>query len=130
MSYQKERDQFIAVCVANGLTVDDARAFLRMATTADRLAVAQCNGDWPADNGERQIKTCPDCEIGWAPSSFRAGVCPDCRLTARIEARAEACNIKVLVNGDPRGFVVKLILPSGSYNSWGGPEHGWGVPTR
>jgi hypothetical protein len=29
--------------------------------------------------------------------------------------------------GDPRGYVVKLILPSGRYNNMGG--EGWGIPT-
>ena len=31
---------------------------------------------------------------------------------------------------DPRGAVVKLILPSGKWNSWGGAEDGYCVPTR
>lgn len=30
--------------------------------------------------------------------------------------------------GDPRGYTVKLLLPDGSYNTWGGFECGWGVP--
>jgi hypothetical protein len=30
--------------------------------------------------------------------------------------------------GDPRGFTVKLLLPSGEYNTWGGAEEGYGVP--
>lgn len=36
----------------------------------------------------------------------------------------------VNLSGDPRGFTVKLILQSGEYNSWGGKESGYGVPTR
>ena len=32
--------------------------------------------------------------------------------------------------GDPRGYCTKLRLKSGRYNTWGGAEDGWGVPTR
>ena len=30
-------------------------------------------------------------------------------------------------NGDPRGYAVYVDLPDGSYNSFGGREHGYGV---
>lgn len=32
--------------------------------------------------------------------------------------------------GDPRGCCVKLLLPSGRWNSMGGAEDGFCVPTR
>lgn len=35
--------------------------------------------------------------------------------------------ITVEVGGDPRGFPIRLFLPSGRYNSFGGREAGWGV---
>lgn len=55
----------------------------------------------------------------------------------REEARAQknviaACSELGLVpdfGGDPRGYTVKVKLPSGRYNTWGGKEDGWGVPT-
>lgn len=31
--------------------------------------------------------------------------------------------------GDPRGYTTKLHLTSGGWNTWGGFESGWGVPT-
>ena len=31
---------------------------------------------------------------------------------------------------DPRGAVLKILMPSGRYNSWGGRECGYCVPTR
>jgi hypothetical protein len=31
------------------------------------------------------------------------------------------------VTGDPRGFCLKLHLPDGSHNTWGGKESGWGI---
>ena len=30
-------------------------------------------------------------------------------------------------NGDPRGYAVYIDLPNGSYNSFGGREHGYGI---
>ena len=31
------------------------------------------------------------------------------------------------VSGDPRGYCLKLHLPDGSYNTWGGKESGYGI---
>lgn len=30
------------------------------------------------------------------------------------------------VTGDPRGYCLKVIMPQGDYNSWGGAEDGYG----
>jgi hypothetical protein len=50
---------------------------------------------------------------------------------ARIEAQArvlvEALGWKLRVGGDPRGYTLKVLLPSGRYNTWGGAEEGWGI---
>lgn len=70
MSYQRERDEFMVRCQ---LSPETARALLRHATTLQRLAEAQCNGDWPADNGERKVKPCPLCESQWVPSQIQGG---------------------------------------------------------
>lgn len=48
----------------------------------------------------------------------------------RIDKACEKWGIKPNHSGDPRGCCVKLILPSGRYNSWGGAEDGFCVPTR
>ena len=125
---QREREGFIAVCVKNGVTVDQARALLRMAATAQRLSEAQCNGDWPADNGERRTKLCPECQCGWA--ILIKGVCPDCRIEQRIHEfiKRENMPVSARCEGDPRGYVIKLAFADGSYNTWGGRETGYGVP--
>jgi len=60
------------------------------------------------------------------------------RATARLERREAqierrighlaayiGCGVKF--TGDPRGYCVRLILPDGRYNTWGGAEDGWGV---
>lgn len=113
MSRQSERDLFIATWTKAGGSLRVARLLLRHAATAQRLAEAACSGYWPADNGERPVKTCPSCEGGWVASSFRKGVCPSCRMDQIIEAVAAEDGFKVSVQGDPRGYVVKVAMPDG-----------------
>jgi len=48
-------------------------------------------------------------------------------LEARVKALCDAWGIGVTFNGDPRGYAVKLHLPSGAYNTWGGQGEGWGI---
>lgn len=36
---------------------------------------------------------------------------------------------KVISNGDPRGYVLRLRFDDGTHNTWGGEEEGYGVPT-
>lgn len=143
MTYQQERDHFIAQLTReSGLpahqAVDLARQLLRHATTLHRLAEAQCNGDWPADNGERKVIPCPLCESSWVPSAITGGhlaqlawklaggakaprpawclnpietkACPDCRTAARVtELLADMVPAyKADFSGDPRGCVLKL----------------------
>jgi hypothetical protein len=50
------------------------------------------------------------------------------RLEAKIRAICEEIGCGVKLGGDPRGYTVKVIVPSGRYNTWGGAEDGWGVP--
>jgi len=116
MSYQKDRDEFVGVIVgevisqggrADTHSVDLARAILRDAATMQRLAVEACNREL-TDGEKRQ----------------------DDRCQLRIEAACTPWGIKPTFNGDPRGNVVKLLLPSGRWNSWGGKEDGYCVPTR
>ena len=72
MSYQHDRDQFL-VQVGQDLGLDTATKLLRHATTLQRLAVAQCNGDYPCDNGERKVIPCPLCESQYVPSQIKGG---------------------------------------------------------
>ena len=125
MSYQKDRDEFVAQIVievanapksphdaTNGAWrtatgTDLARLILRNAATLDRLAVKQCNDPW-TDCDERQVE----------------------QARARIDEACKPWGIVAAYSRDPRGAVVKLLLPSGRYNSWGGAEEGFCVPTR
>jgi hypothetical protein len=51
-------------------TEAQARLLLRHGATYGRLQEAQCNGDYPADDGQRETMLCDSCGTGWAPSSF------------------------------------------------------------
>lgn len=79
MSYHQHREEFIAR-IATAMpdasayyAASVARRLMRHASTLQRLAVAQCNGDWPADNGERKTKECPLCGSSWVPSAITGG---------------------------------------------------------
>ena len=156
MSYQRERDYFMAQ-VAPTLGVPNARALLACATTLQRLAEAQCNGDWPCDNGERKVAPCPLCERLWVPSQIQGGrlaraahvqandccrergkscrtdvrACPDCRTEARAQSLVEGSPYQVVTQGDPRGAVLSLYERSASRESIeNGTARRIYVPTR
>lgn len=44
------------------------------------------------------------------------------------DAYLEKHGVVPIFGGDPRGYTVKILLPDGSSNTWGGFECGWGVP--
>lgn len=48
-------------------------------------------------------------------------------LRAEVEFVAGALGLTAEMDTDPRGYTIKLKLPSGRYNSWDGES--WGVPT-
>lgn len=107
MSYQKERDEFIAVMTGQGVPLEVTRLVIKDATTVQRLAVAECERELSEKEKRR-----------------------DELAQARIKLRLAAHGVGVKFNGDPRGYAVKLLFKSGLYNTWGGVEEGWGVPTR
>jgi hypothetical protein len=127
MSYQPERDEFVAIMAGDGMDLDTVRAVLRAAATIDRLAVAVCNGDYPADNGERKTRECPECAGNWSPGSFRRNLCPSCRVEQNL-ARLLPAGFKLHTSGDPRGYCTVISVPSGR-TSYSGCE-GVCVPTR
>ena len=121
MSYQKDRDEFVGVIVqeierqidrtqcggSQHTSVVLARLILRNAATIQRHAVNACNREVSQAETDNQT-----------------------RAEMRILEACEPWGIKPTFGGDPRGAVVKLLLPSGRYNSWGGREDGYCVPTR
>lgn len=116
MSADKWRDEYFSRMGQAGVRADLARVFLRIAATMQRLAEAQCNGDYPADNGERPTRECSRCGLYWAPESLtKAGLCKDCRAEDR--ARAALATLPpgwtITTQGDPRGLVLRLVTPEG-----------------
>ena len=125
MSYQKDRDEFIGVIVeevtkapksphdaTNGhwrtnIGVKLARLILRNAAIIQRVAVTQCNRELTEGEKKQDFTACD-----------------------RVTAACFPWGIVPRFSGDPRGCVVKLILPSGRWNSFGGAEDGYCVPTR
>jgi hypothetical protein len=108
MTYQRAREEFL-ITTASLLRPSEAYALLRCATTLQRLAEAQCNGDWPADNGTRSVAVCPQCEGYWAPTSINASGCPDCRAEARVRTVLAATSLRPVFGRDPRGAVLRLV---------------------
>lgn len=111
-----------------GLPDGLAGLLLRDAATLARLAEAQCNGDWPCDNGERKVEWCSRCGGGMVRSKMKRlapnatlgdgplYLCEDCRTSARIADRLRPYapqGIGVDFAGDPRGYVVKVWQAGG-----------------
>jgi len=48
-------------------------------------------------------------------------------LQRRAAELADDLGFVVMHNGDPRGYALQFVLPSGRHNTWGGPEHGYGI---
>lgn len=106
---QKWREEFINLAGQYGICYEDAAKALRIGATMQRLAEASCNGDWPADNGERKTELCPNCQCGWVKSSFVKGVCPSCRIDQRAHEFVASIGWTAELQGDPRGAVFKLV---------------------
>jgi len=113
VSRQSERDAFMRNAGRYGFSEYQTSALLRVARTLQRLSEAQCNGDYPAGNGERPTRECPECKCGWAPETVKAKGCPDCRATARAKAIELPEGWTVKTAGDPRGYACKVVHPCG-----------------
>lgn len=112
MTTRRERERTIAELSKAGIDYHVITKLLRYGTTLHRLAEAQCNGDWPCDNGERKVKPCSRCQGLWVPSSLkRKGLCPDCRTEDLIRDTCTQVGLVPDINGDPRGAVLCVKLP-------------------
>jgi len=151
MSYQKDRDEFVGVIVEEcirkggrrsfahgGVTL--ARLILRNAATIQHCEEQVCSSeaadrDWvPCPNSKLVLCLCRDCGC-YNEEEQRHGRVPRVqvqilRARQRIEAACKPWGIVPNFSGDPRGCCVKLLLPSGRWNSGGGEEDGFCVPVR
>jgi hypothetical protein len=93
-----------------GLVRTIATALMRRATRSQKYAELLCSVDM-GEKGQARVEK------------------QDEKNDDAIERLAAQLGMKCRIGGDPRGFVVSVFLPSGRSNSWGGKEHGWGVPS-
>lgn len=119
MKLSREQAEFLVVATreanrnnrptAEGVT-EDVHTLLRLARQHQNIAEKQCN-----------------------ESLTQADEMRERSIQAKIERVArvlfEGNILKIEFGGDPRGFTVKLHFKSGVYNSWGGKESGYGIPT-
>src|SRR6266487_2526755 len=101
-----DRIEFAAVLGAEGVPADVIFDVLKDARTIHRLAEVACERELTENANKRNE-----------------------HAEARIAGRLSAYGIVSQFQGDPRGAVVKLRLPSGRANDFGG-EGFFCVPTR
>jgi hypothetical protein len=126
MSYQKEREEFIARMV-EAFGRDKKRQvelLLRHAKTHGRLEEMSCNGHPAQGDPHMPVERINKLQDRWdAWIEKREG-----QIERRIQQLCAEIGCKVDMNGDPRGYTIKVFLPDNAYNTWGGAESGWGVP--
>ena len=129
MSKQRERDEFISICTEEKIPVSVARDLLRYARTLHRIAELECSSEvadrdrvpCPAEKDTR-YECC--CDYGYQEAGKHSDVARVSAKSKRIEYRVVQLlapfGIKPIFGGDPRGCVLKLNVPSGKTNGWGG----------
>ncbi len=126
----KERDEFVGHLVKAlpgkpvHVVAEAARLFMRYARTHQRLAELECNG--PGD----YVSRIPYPRAGEIYAEHQAMVE---KKTAAVEARAkklaESLGMTLDCQGDPRGYTMKLQMPNGAWNTMGGQQDGYGIPS-
>mgnify|MGYP001566860551 CR=1 FL=1 len=143
MSKQRDRDEFIAIATKEGIPVDVARKLLRYAATLHRLAELECSSEAadrdrvpcprsgkPAwiiqhEEGGRRVVSIPCLCQDYGSYSGDHGTVPriavhEARTQRRVETLcANLPGIIPVFQGDPRGAVLKLRVPSGRTNDGG-----------
>ena len=116
MSYQTERDQFIATLSRYNCPLSTIHAWLRQATTLQRLAELSCS----SEAADRDRIPCPATKGGPCLCDQYEGEGQHERIP-RIYLFAYQCEQRaikaspdgwrVLTHGDPRGHVLRVIPP-------------------
>jgi hypothetical protein len=96
MSELKARQEFIALMAAEGIPLDVSLKVMRYATTMQRIAVKECNEGLTPDDREKD---------DWCEGKIKDLLTP--------------LKCTPIFNGDPRGAVVKIKVPSGHTDDWG-----------
>lgn len=131
MTYQRERDEFIARMTREGLDLQAIHKLLRCATTIQRLAELACSSEaadrdrvpCPAsrNNGtfhgpclcdqQPTLTTLPDGTTLMEHQSIPRITIQDWNTTQRA-VHAVPADWQVLTKGDPRGYTLRVIPPS------------------
>lgn len=132
MSRQREREEFVAKMTQEGVPVEVARKLLRAAASLQRIAELQCSSE-AADRdrvrcpGDRKEGGCLCRDYGSyrnEPGNLGHGKVPhvnvqEDRIERRVKKLCSIYGVKPIFQGDPRGAVVKLQVPSGKTDDWG-----------
>jgi hypothetical protein len=123
MTVINEKVKFLLALVADrGDTPqvrDAALNLLRLARIHQSYQTHRCNGpaEWILSFQTREA---------WIRAVDRG----ELKTESAIREICKDLGLSVTFGGDPRGFTVKLHFPkTRAYNSWGGVEEGYGVPT-
>lgn len=124
MSYQRERDEFINRMAREGLDLDVTRRLLRAATTMQRYAELACS----SEAADKDRVPCPamkhkygECCCDYDPKDAVNGHQYIPRITVldhQLEVRVRKLMFGVSggwsidTQGDPRGYVLRVIPPS------------------
>jgi hypothetical protein len=126
----KDRDEFIAVLVREfpdkpmAEVIRVAKLLMRHARTYGRIQEMECNGHPAQSNPYMPIETLNKLQARHEAYCEKEGK----RMEGLLTRAGAALGCEVKFTGDPRGYTVRLMLPSKRYNTWGGAEDGWGVP--
>lgn len=117
MTYHEEREEFVGIMAREcpKIKLYRVRDIMRIAQRLQRIAVRECNGHQTFDGKWDEKAAARDERI-------------ELRLQSELTRIVKDCGVKPDFQGDPRGAVVKLQVPSGFYNDWG--RGGICVPTR
>ena len=135
-SYAKNKREFIDIMRAETPSMSESVALriISAANTIHDIAEGDASDDSAFQFHERTRVKCPDCQrIGPTDRTYaitgKGRPCPEHRAERRVVDACKPYNVVPSFDGDPRGAVVKLKVPSGRNNSFGGG--GWiCVPTR
>lgn len=149
-----DREQFVTALLQAVPTATraDVLRLLRWGRTYGRLCEAECNGDWPAANGDGTAWPCPKCESQWRTAyprrrrggheqiidaALRERACPSCRAERIIR---ETCakwgpfgenpgdyHATPHFQSDPRGHTVRLQIAGAPLDAYERPA--LAVPT-
>jgi hypothetical protein len=125
---QRDRYEFVNLFLTHATRADGmqsaAKKLLRYGATLGRIALEDCNGPYnPAGLTPEQYRAI---DARWESYMGKETVKRD-RIEAKVSALCALYGCKPVFSGDPRGCVLKIQMPDGYNNSFGG--EGLCVPT-